>query len=178
MIVRGPFSIQWGENTLSEITEIDIELETQTDDYTNNSGKTYELEKGVKIGATITLLASDTEALGLLLPQLFVPTGGTLSNGKLVTSSVGAIDFIPSACDLEMIYNDLKIISCKNERELLVIPDCRTRIDSIEIDNRVRKVKIKFMGEGSAALQMFREDYLILDSGEDFLLDDGQRLIL
>jgi len=177
MIVRGPFNIEWGDNILTEVSGIEIDLERNTEEYVDNSGNIFELEKGTKISALLTLLASDTESLAALLPQIFVESGGALSNGDLVTSSVGAIDFSSLNCDDELVFNDLRIISCKDEREILILPRCRTRIEDIEID-KIRKVKVRFLSEEQGVLRMSREDHLILDNGEDFLLDDGQRLIL
>ena len=45
MIVRGPFNIEWGDNILTEVSGIEIDLERNTEEYVDNSGKM--LTKGV-----------------------------------------------------------------------------------------------------------------------------------
>lgn len=177
MIVRGPFNLQWGPNVLSDVTEISIDYDISTDDYTNNSGNVFEIEKGIKVSATITLLSTDIASLAAVLPQNLVANGGILSDGKVVTNSDGAIEIMPGVCNESEVKYDLKIVSCHGDREVMIIPATRTRLDGVDID-KVRKIRVKFMGEGTSVIQLFKEELLMLDDGNLSLLDNEEALIL
>lgn len=159
-IIRGPFELKWGDNVLTDIEEIDVEQTVDSEDYQTLEGRTLELDGPYKAVATITLLASDVQALAALLPQHFVPNGGTMSTGETVQTAVGAIDVAPAACDESIVYNHFDIISCGNPGEVTRIVNARTRLDGIEIDNKVRKVMVKVIGEAEsseATVQFFKE---------------------
>jgi len=150
MIIKGPFTLKWGSNTLQDIESIDVSHEIDSADFQTLQGKTYEIDGSYKVSAIITLLASDVAALAVLLPQHFVAMGEQLSTGEEVTSEDGAIDIKAAACDEEPITNNLDILSCANPANTLRIVDCRTRIEGIEIDGKVQKVQIKFLGDAAA----------------------------
>lgn len=159
-IIRGPFELKWGDNVLTDIEEIDVEQEVDSEDYQTLQGRTLEIDGPYKATATLTLLASDIQALAALLPQHFVPNGGTMSTGETVQTAVGAIDVAPSACDEELIYNHFDIISCGDPGQVYRIVNARTRMDGIEFDNKVQKVMIKIIGEAAsdeAVSQFFKE---------------------
>jgi hypothetical protein len=159
-IIKGPFSIKWGQNTIEDIEDISIEHSIDSEDFQTIQGKTIELDGAYKVTATITLLASDIPVLAVLLPQHFVAMGSVLSTGETVTNAAGAIDIKAAECDEAVIDNDLDIISCADTARVLRLVECRTKIESVEIDSKVQKVIIKFVGNASvneATMQFFME---------------------
>lgn len=159
-IIKGPFEIKWGNNTIQDIEEISIEHSIDSEDLQTLQGKTYEIDGAYKVSATITLLASDIPVLAVLLPQHYVANGGTLSTGETVTNAAGAIDIKAAECDEAVIDNNLDIISCNNPSTVLRLVECRTKIDGVEIDNKLQKVMIKFVGNAGvseATMQFFIE---------------------
>ncbi len=157
-LVRGPFTVDWGNNTLTDVEEVSIEYEQDSEEYSTIQQRTYQVDGAIKVSATITLLASDIEALAAVLPQYYIEDGSVLSTGETVDSSVGAIDVL-ARCGGD-VYNDLTIKSCGNPSQVLRLVNCRTKIDSIENDKTIRKVLVKFIGEseqGQAPIQFFEE---------------------
>ena len=113
------------------------------------------------------MLASDIAALSAILPQHFVPNGGTLSTGETVNNADGAIDIVPGDCETSTVNNNLDIISCGNPGNVLRVVNARTRIDSIEIDNKVQTVTVMFIGEAEsteATVQFFKENSIAVVS--------------
>lgn len=160
MIIRGPFDIKWGDNTISDVEEINIEHSIDSEDYKTVQGRTLEIDGSYKATATITLLASDIPALSAILPQYFVANGGILSTGETVSNADGAIDIAPRNCDDELVFNNLDIISCGSPAQIARIVNARTKIEGIEVNEKIQKVMIKFIGEASpdeATLQFFRQ---------------------
>ncbi len=159
-LVRGPFELKWGDNVLTDIESIKVEHKVSSDDHETLEGRTIEVDGPYKATATLTLLASDIPALAALLPQHFVPDGGILSTGETVNNSLGAIDIAPHACDEELIYNNFDIISCGAPGQVTRIVHARTKIDGVDVDNKIQKIMIKIVGEASAdeaTMQMFKE---------------------
>lgn len=159
-LVRGPFTLKWGDNTLTDIEEIEVEHEVDSEDYQTLQGRTIEVDGNYKVSATLTLLASDIPALAALLPQNFVANGQVLSSGETVNNADGAIDITPGACDDAIVTNNLDIISCGSPAHVLRILNCRTRIEGVEVDNKIQKVMVKLIGEtvaGEATMQLFRQ---------------------
>lgn len=159
-LVRGPFDLKWGGNTLLNIEEVSVDYDQDSEDYTTVQHQTYELDGPIKASVTLTLLASDVAALSVVLPQFHVANGGTMSTGETVANAYGAIDVVALDCDNTDVYNDLDVISCANPGEVFRLVNARTRIDSIEFDDKVRKVMVKFVGEpaqGDGNVQFFKE---------------------
>lgn len=161
-LVRGPFDVKWGENTLLDVSEISLDYEQESSDYTTVQNKRYSIDGAINASVTITLLGSDVASLAAVLPQYHVPNGGTLSSGESVTGTAGAIDVIAAACDSDPVYNDLDIIACGNNAQVFRLKNARTKIDSMELaDNAVRTVTVAFIGEpgeGIGNIQFFREN--------------------
>lgn len=160
-LVRGPFELKWGDNVLTDIEEIEFEQTVDSEDYQTLEGRTIEVDGPYKTTATLTLLGADIQALAALLPQHFVANGGIMSTGETVNTAVGAIDVAPHACDEELIYNNFDIIACGAPGQVTRIVHARTKLDGIEIDNKVMKVMIKIVGEATAeegTVQMFKEN--------------------
>lgn len=183
-IIRGPFTIKWGDDTIEDIEAISFQYEQNADEYQTVKGKVFELEKSVKVSAEITLLAADIASLAVILPQHFVANGGTLSTGEVVNNGIGAIDIVPHKCDESLLYNNLDITSCNNPKQTTRIINARSKISGIAISNKLQKIKVRFIGEpetSKAALQINSQDTFqgfLLDNGSPFALNDGNGLIV
>lgn len=160
-LVKGPFDIEWGNNTLVDISDISLDYSQDSNEYTTVANQTYTVDAAIKASVTLTLLASDVAALAAVLPQYHVANGGVMSSGEHVTATEGAIDVKSASCDDEPVYNDLDIISCGNPGQVFRLKNARTKIDSMEFaDNAIRTVSVQFLGEpeqGVANLQFFKE---------------------
>jgi len=159
-IVRGPFNINWGANTLLSIEEIEVEYEQDTEEYSTVQHQTFELDGPIKASVSLTFLATDVASLAVVVPQYHVANGGTLSTGETVSSADGAIDVLALNCDTSPTYNNLDIISCGNPGEVYRLVNARSKIDSVEFDDKIRKVVVKFIGEpaqNEASIQFFAE---------------------
>lgn len=162
-MIRGPFTLKWGDNIINDVEELDIEHEVSSDDFETLQGKTYELDGPYKVTATLTLLASDIPVLAAILPQYFTPNGQFLSTGEKVNHHQGAIDVAPQECNVSLVYNNLDIISCANPANVLRIVNARTKLEGFDIDNKLQKVMVKFVGESEsneATVQLFRQNTL------------------
>lgn len=184
MILRGPFTLLWGGNELQDIESVEVNYETNSDDYESNAGNVYQIEKSIKASLRLTFLATDIASMAAVLPQYFVPQNGILGDGNYVFDSRGAIDVVADDCATDPIYNDLQVTACGNPGESFKILNARTVIDAIEI-GKVRKIVVKFIGEpdpGRSIIQLLgdqgQDDFFQLGNDELFLLGDGSNLIL
>lgn len=166
-LVKGPFDLVWRGNTLANIEEITVDYSPDSEDYTTVQHQIFELDGPIKASVTLTLLASDVAALSLVLPQYHVANGGVLSTGETVTEANGAIDVKALDCDDATVYGDLDINACGNQSSVFRLVNARTRLESIEFDDKVRKVMIKFIGEPAsteATVQFFEENSIAVVS--------------
>ena len=158
-LVRGPFTITWGGNTLLDIEEISVDYAQDSEDYTTVQHQTYQVDGPIKASVTLSLLASDVPALAAVLPQYHVANGGVMSTGETVNEANGAIDVVAQDCGDNPVYNDLDIVSCANPGQVFRLVNARTKIDSIEFDDKLRKVMVQFVGEpaaGDGNVQFFK----------------------
>lgn len=154
--VKGPFDLEWGNNTLADVGEIDVDWDQDTESFNTVQHNRFEVDGGLLVKVTITLLATDIAALAAVLPQFFVAQGGTMSTGDSVDSSVGAID-LAANCDEET-HNDLDITSCGDPGQTMRIVNARTRVNSVDNTDKLRSVMVEFIGEpagGQGAVQFF-----------------------
>lgn len=159
-LVTGPFEVKWGSVTLTEISEIEVDYEQDSEDYQTVQHQTFEVDGPQKASVMLTFLASDTAALRHVLPQNFVANGGVLSTGETVAEANGAIDLTPNNCTTSDVYRDLDIISCGNPGQVFRLVNARTRVDSVSFDDKLRTVVVKFIGEpanNEASIQFFEE---------------------
>lgn len=159
-LVKGPFTIKWGNNTLLDVSELGFNYDVATNDYETLDGRTYTIDGAITASVDLTLLASDVSALATIFPQYFVAAGGTLSTGETVDAqSDGAIDIVAASCDTTSSNYDLEITSCNGEVTRLV--NAKTSLSAIDFaDNAVRTVQVTFRGEpgtGEAAVQFFQK---------------------
>lgn len=161
-LVRGPFDIRWGNNSLLDVSEISLDYSQDSNDYTTVDNRKYTIDGAITATVTLTLLKSDVPSLAIVLPQYHVPSGGTLSSGETVSGTDGAIDVVAASCDSDPVYDDLDIISCGTNGQVFRLKNARTKIDSMEFaDNAVRTVSVQFVGEPEAGvgnIQFFAEN--------------------
>ena len=157
MLVKGPFSIKWGENPVVDVSEIGFNYDVATNDYQTVDGRTYTVDGAITASIDLTLLASDVEALSAILPQYYVAEGQTMSTGEVAPEG-GAIDIVAAQCDTTNTNYDLDIISCNGEVTRLV--NARTSLSTVDIaDNALRTVTVTFRGEpeqGEGIIQFFK----------------------
>jgi len=156
--VKGPHAVKYGNSTISDIEELDVEWSQDNDDYDTIQGNKYMYDTSGNVVATLTLLANDVSSLAILLPQHFVANGASLSTGETVTDAQGAIDVLPGGCVSLGNLKHLTITSCDETgaSHVLRIPDGTTRIDGVEFDGAAaRKVMVQFRGEGTTIGQLY-----------------------
>ena len=162
-LVRGPFSIQWGNNPILDVSEIGFNYDVDTNDYQTIDGRTITVEGAITASVELTLLSSDVDALKTILPQYYVASGDKMSTGETVNAEEGAIDIVAASCDTSTTNYNLEITSCNGEVTRLV--NARTSLTSQEFaDNAVRTVTITFRGEpeqGQGIVQFFKQGGLI-----------------
>lgn len=145
-IIKGPWTIKWGENTITDVTEIAFNYDQATNDYDTVQGDNYQLEGNITSSVDLTLLASDVPVLRVLFPQYYVAPGEKLSTGETVSNesgSEGAIDIVAAQCDTSDTTYPLDIISCNGE--VTRIPNAKTSLSGIDIDGTgARTVTVSF----------------------------------
>lgn len=164
-LVKGPFNFKWGANTLSNISEISVDYTVDTSDTTTLDGNTYSVQTGLSATVTLTLLDNDIASLATVLPQYYVPMGGTLSTGETVTQSQGAIDIVAASCETSDVYNQLDIYACGTNAQVMRLVNARTQVDSIDISDGLRTVSVQFIGEpaaGQAVVQFLQDDEIFV----------------
>lgn len=162
--VKGPFNAEWNDDSLEDISEISLDYEQETNDYSTVDGRTFTIDGAITASVSLTVLSTDVPALHVLLPQYWVANGGVMSTGETVTDADGAIDIKAASCDEDPVYSDLDITSCGNPGQVFRLKNARTRIDSMEFaDNVLRTITVQFVGEpeqGKANIQFFKEGTL------------------
>lgn len=163
-LVRGPFNLKWGGSTLLGVSEVSLEYEQESNDYTTIDSRNISVDGAISASVEVTFLESDVSTLAAVLPQYYKGPGETLSSGETVAaeSEDGVIDVVAASCDADPVYNDLDIIACGDNANVVRLKNARTKISSMELaDNAVRTVTVAFVGEpvaGSASLQFFRQN--------------------
>lgn len=161
-LVKGPFTLKWGSNTLTNVKEISTNYDVESSDFKTLDGRTFKIEGAHSASVEVTLLESDVAAIRTILPQYYVAKNAKLSTGETVNNDVGAIDIVAAKCDTTTTSYDLDIVSCNGQVTRLV--NARSALSSTEFeDNVVRTVTITFTAEpkaGQAALQFFGDGHL------------------
>lgn len=159
-LVKGPFSLKWGENAILDVSEIGFNYDVATNDYETIDGRTYTIDGAITASIDVTLLATDTASLSTIFPQYYVAKGGKMSTGETVTADEGAIDIVAASCDTTGTNYDLDITACTGEVTRLV--NARTSLSTIELaDNSLRTVQVTFRGEpaqGEGIIQFFQQN--------------------
>ena len=165
-IVKGPFTVKWGENVLKDVEEVDVSFEQESNDYTTIDGRTTKVFGAISASATITLLSSDVKSLSILLPQFTKTEDDEMSTGEIVAKDAVALDVLAGDCTVaQPEAADLDIIACGNPAEVFRIKETRTSISEFSLENnQVRTIQITFTGEpvqGHAAVQAFIDGTLL-----------------
>ncbi len=186
-LIKGPFTIRYGDVTIEDIEEIELDQEITSTDYESAKGVNFEIDRTYKASATLTLLATDIALLAAILPQHVVPYGDTTSTGEVVEDLGGMIDIVPRKCNPVTLYAPLDIISCSNQSQKTRIVNCRAKFAGMDISSKLQKIMVKFIGEaapGQAVIQISRNaiptppTLFALDDGDLFALDNGDNLLL
>lgn len=159
-LVKGPFTLKWGDTSLSDVDELSVDYSVDTEDAQTIQGQVRELAGPHKVTADVSLLASDIPALAALLPQYYVANGEVLSTGETVDHAEGAMDLVPGGCDTDPVYNNFDIIACGSDANIARIVNARTEFVGFEVDNKIRKAVVRIIGEAAsdeATVQFFRE---------------------
>lgn len=161
-LVKGPFTLKWGSNTLTNVSEMSMNYDVESSDFKTVDGRTFKIEGAHSASIEIKLLESDVAAIRTVLPQYYVAKNAKLSTGPTVNNDAGAIDIVAAKCDTSTTNYDLDIISCNGQITRLV--NARTSFNTTEFeDNVVRTVTITFTAEpraGQSALQFFGEGHI------------------
>lgn len=158
-LLKGPFVVKWGSNTLDDVQDYSFDYSVDSNDYTTLDGRKTTLDGAISASVSIQLLKSDVAALAVVLPQYFVHQGSTMSTGEVVANADGAIDVVAASCNSAAVYNNLDIISCGTNSTVVRLVNARSMIDSVDLqDSTVLTFTIKFVGEpaqGDASVQVF-----------------------
>lgn len=160
-LVRGPYTLKWGENTIEGVTEISLNYDVATNDYETVQGQTFTVDGAITASVELTLLYSDVDSLRLLFPQYYKAKGATMSTGEKVTADEGAIDIEAAKCGETDVLYPLDILSCNEE--VFRLTNAKTSLSGMNIDgSAARTVTVTFRGmpaeAGSIApVQLFPE---------------------
>jgi len=160
-LVKGPFNFKWGANSLNNVSEVSIDYTVDTSDTSTLDGNKFVVQTGMSAMVSLTLLDNDIASLATVLPQFYVPMGGTLSTGETVGQAQGAIDITAASCTTSDVYNQLDIYACGTNAQVLRLVRARTQIDSIDIADGLRTVTVMFIGEpqaGDAVVQFLQDN--------------------
>lgn len=155
-LVKGPFRFKWGDNQLTNISEISTDFAVETSETTTLDGGSFSVQTGMTASVTLTLLDNDVASLATILPQYYVATGGTLSTGEVVSSPDGAIDIVAASCAAVEIHNPLDVYDCTGGQVMRLV-NARTQIDTVDIGDGLRTISVMFVGEpsgGQAVMQL------------------------
>lgn len=145
-LVKGPFSIKWGNNPILDVSDLTFNYDVATNDYETIQGNTYTVDGAITASVELTLLKSDVAALSTIFPQFFVAKDSKLSTGETVQAEEGAIDIVAASCDTTDTNYDLDITSCAGD--VTRLKNAKTSLSGIEIaDNSLRTVTVTFRGE-------------------------------
>jgi hypothetical protein len=160
-LVKGPFNFKWGSNTIRNVSDISVDYSVDTSDTDTLDGNKFTVQTGMSATVTLTLLDNDIASLATLLPQFYVPQGGTLSTGETVGQSQGAIDVTAASCTSSDVFNQLDIYACGTNAQVLRLVRARTQIDSVDVADGLRTVAVKFIGEpqsGDGVIQFLQDN--------------------
>lgn len=149
-IVRGPYTLKWGSNVITDVTEIALNYDVATNDYETVQGRNYTFDGAITASVDLTLLASDVDTLRVIFPQYYVAKGETMSTGETVTADEGAIDIVAASCGTDDILYPLDIISCNGE--IFRLTNAKTSLSALNIDGvGARTVQVTFRGMPAAS---------------------------
>lgn len=155
-IIKGPFDLRFGANTLAEISAVKFAYSVDTTDTPTVQGHKKRTYGAHQVIVTATFLESDVASLAVALPQYFVANGGVLSSGETVTDVNGAMDLVPGGCATGSTLTDLIISSCGTDGQILRVMNCISEIAGLSLDEKNQTVDVDFVGQSDAAtIQLF-----------------------
>lgn len=155
-IVKGKSTIHYGPDVLAGVEDVTVNYDVATSDRETVQGRRYQISGAHLVTVEATFLESDVDSLAVVLPQYFVPNGGTLSTGEVVNNAAGAIDIVPDLCGDDTQVEDLVITSCNGH--VMRVPDASSEISGVAIADGVRTVTVTFRGESDdATIQLFAQ---------------------
>lgn len=161
MLVKGPFTLTWGDNVLDNVESIDVSTDISRDDIETVQGHTITVDGARKATVQLTLLDTDIAALAAVMPQYHVANGQQLSTGETVNNANGAIDIAAAvACDTAEVHNNLDIAACGAPQDVFRLVNARTSFEEISFD-KIRKVGVTFIGDpegDEGILQFFKKN--------------------
>lgn len=159
---KGPFSITWGDNRITDVDSVETDTEQDSEDYTKVTGESETVDGVIRAAVSLEVSKTDIPVLAALLPQFFVPNGGVMSTGETVNNAAGAIDVKAAASGSTPVYNNLDI-EADGTGDVFRLVNARTRIDGTSIDDKRMTLTIRFIGEpgpGEANYQFFMANTL------------------
>ena len=160
-LVKGPFNFKWGNNSIYNVSDISVDFTVDTSDTNTLDGNKFTVQTGIGATVELTLADNDIAALAMLLPQFYVPMGGTLSTGETVTNPAGAIDVTAAQCTTSDIHNQLDIYACGSNAQVLRLVRARTQVNSVDVADGIRTVSVLFISEplaGQAVIQFLTDN--------------------
>lgn len=158
MIVRAPFTLTYCDAELSCVEDISIDYEVDEQEFECVQGSNFVEQFNTTVEVELTFLETDVASLAAVLPQHFVPAGGTLGDGTVVQCPDGAIDIIAGGCTSSDEPCDLIITPCDDDPcGVTKIHDVVTSISDIDFGDKIRKITVKFSGRvpaGSSVLTL------------------------
>jgi hypothetical protein len=159
-IIRGPFNLIYGGNTLAEISTLKVDYSVDTTDTSTVQGKKKRTYGSHLVAITATFLESDVPSLAVALPQYFVAYMGVLSTGETVNDPTGAIDIVPgktaTTTGSDLLIEQYAETSTSN---VLRVLDAISEISGVNIDDKAQTIDIQFTGQSDiATIQLFLKD--------------------
>jgi hypothetical protein len=157
-ILRGPFSLKYGPNTLAQIEKVNFSYSVDTTDTATVQGQKVRTYGAHQAEITVTFMQSDVASLAAVLSQYFVANGGVLSTGETVTDPNGAIDIVPGGCAAAQVASDLIIQSCGGSNSYYIrVLQCVSEIAGVTMDEKSATIDVAFTGQPTAAtMQIFK----------------------
>lgn len=166
-IIKGPFTIKFGDNTIDDVEEIEVNSDISRDDIETVQGRTITVDGARKASVKLTLLSTDIAALAIVMPQYFVPNGGVMSTGETVSNANGAIDIASAvACGQVETHQNLDIYACGSPQDVFRLVRARSSFEDLTLE-KIRKVGVTFIGDplsGDGIMQFFKAGSLAVVS--------------
>ena len=162
-LVKGPFTVQYGDNTLVDVSELSFNYDQDSNDYQTLDGRTYTVDGAMTASVEVTVLSTDISSLKVLLPQYLVAKGSKLSTGETVNGTDGAIDIVAAQnCANSSVTYPLTIRGCSGD--ITRLWNAKASLSGIDIeDNSVRTLTITYTGQpdqGQGVIQFYKDGEL------------------
>ena len=65
-LVKGPFTLKWGSNVLTNVSEMSMNYDVESSDFKTVDGRTFKIEGAHSASIEIKLLESDVAAIRVI----------------------------------------------------------------------------------------------------------------